>query len=392
MKKLYYLLSCSMLCSFNVAFAQENFPKPAFPTQPAALSEEQFPRPLSASNNEEESFMLFSDDILQDENSNDDEELKAKSLLDDDIVAETQNFPKPRDPLPVQTPQNIAPNIKEDPAQNKIELNLPQNNNNEVLQKKQSETPHVVIPLSDIASDVSQKSQQKDDAINEKPIEVQKTTEALPKVQEPITNVVDKTENVPTSAPKPEVDTKQIPEQNTQPSTLPVPQKDMQESFSKPAEKSSEPQAMPAPLKEDIDNSPKKKETQSFDLPNNLQEQISSSPKGPYSLSKDAPLPSNLLGDSGFAPSLLNKTIEISPEQRVKMMMKRKYDEMDANHDGMVSEEEFVKYKTAEAQKIAKQIFKKVDRNGNGLLSGYEYEILMNKMIDSYIKQPRPNK
>lgn len=114
-------------------------------------------------------------------------------------------------------------------------------------------------------------------------------------------------------------------------------------------------------------------------------------PSGPFALDENAPINSNIMGDSGFAPSLLNKKIGISPEQRAKMLMKKKYDEMDVNKDGVISEEEFIKYKTEEARKISKEIFARVDKNGNKTLSVYEYEILMNKMIESYIKAPKAN-
>lgn len=107
-----------------------------------------------------------------------------------------------------------------------------------------------------------------------------------------------------------------------------------------------------------------------------------------FSLNEKAPIPSKLFGDNGFAPSMMDKKISISPEQRAQMMMKKKYDEMDFNRDGVVSEDEFIQYKTEEAQKISREIFKHVDINKDGIISEEEYEILMKKMIDSFMKQP----
>lgn len=112
--------------------------------------------------------------------------------------------------------------------------------------------------------------------------------------------------------------------------------------------------------------------------------------KNAFSLDDNVPLPANVLKNDALSPSILNRgLINISPEQRAKMMMKKKYDEMDTNQDGVVSEEEFVEYKTQEARKIAHQVFNQIDRNGDKSLSEYEYGILMNKMIENYIKQPR---
>lgn len=111
-------------------------------------------------------------------------------------------------------------------------------------------------------------------------------------------------------------------------------------------------------------------------------------PKPAFSLDNKAPIPSKLFGDTGFAPTVLNKQIAISPEQRAKMLMKKKYDEMDFNQDGTVTEEEFVEYKTNEARKIAIEIFRHVDIDHDGIISEDEYEVLMRKMIDSYLKQP----
>lgn len=111
-------------------------------------------------------------------------------------------------------------------------------------------------------------------------------------------------------------------------------------------------------------------------------------PEPSYSLNEKAPISSKLFGDSGFAPTVMDKRLSISPEQRAKMQMKKKYDEMDLNQDGVVSEVEFVSYKTNEANKIAKEIFAHVDIDKNGIISEEEYEVLMTKMISSYMKQP----
>lgn len=107
-----------------------------------------------------------------------------------------------------------------------------------------------------------------------------------------------------------------------------------------------------------------------------------------FSLNERAPIPSKLFGDNGFAPSMMDKKISISPEQRAQMMMRKKYDEMDFNKDGVVSENEFITYKTEEARKISREIFSHVDINKDGIISEDEYEVLMKKMIKSFMKQP----
>ena len=72
-----------------------------------------------------------------------------------------------------------------------------------------------------------------------------------------------------------------------------------------------------------------------------------------------------------------------------EMLMKKKYDEMDLNHDGIITKAEFIRYKTLEAQKIATQVFERIDSNGDNLLSDVEYDDLMDKMIENYIKAPQ---
>ena len=108
--------------------------------------------------------------------------------------------------------------------------------------------------------------------------------------------------------------------------------------------------------------------------------------KNAFSLDDKAPLPAALLQDDGLATNMIDRGIRISPEQRAKMMMKKKYDEMDINHNGIVSRDEFVTYKTLEAQRIAEQVFDQIDTNADAKISDAEYDVLMNKMIENYIR------
>ncbi len=112
----------------------------------------------------------------------------------------------------------------------------------------------------------------------------------------------------------------------------------------------------------------------------------SSKPKtNAFSLDNKAPISGNFLDDNALETNMLNRGIRISPEQRARMMMKKKYAEMDLNHDGIISKNEFIRYKTAEAQKIAAQVFQQIDTNGDNILSDAEYDYLMDKMIENYI-------
>ena len=110
--------------------------------------------------------------------------------------------------------------------------------------------------------------------------------------------------------------------------------------------------------------------------------------KNTFSLDDDIALPSGLLQEQSFSTNVINKGLNISPEQRARMLMRKKFGEMDLNQDGFVTQEEFIEYKTQEAQKIAIQVFQQIDNNGDDILSAEEYDILMNKMIENYIKSP----
>lgn len=374
MKKLWYSLAWGLLCTTAAATAQENagpFPKPAaerIQKEPAA----DFPRPLQPVQQNEkdnESFIVLPEEVLQAEENDEDNELRAASLIGDDTDEEAPvEFPKPRDPVLPQPQDNDTP-----PSENIAVPEMPSNIKQPrpaVVSAPAAASDHKTVPAAE-------------------PTEPQTLKEELKApVSEPLTQPEENTTNSEASSeqikPKDEVSSSSK-ENQTSVSAL-------QENLPKP----KEPAAVSAEEKTVAEETPpaetndKASDTGNDDETSSLQDAIhAQTPAGPYALSKDAPIPSKLLGDSGFAPALLNKTIEISPEQRVKMLMKKKYDEMDANHDGMVSEEEFVTYKTEEARKIAKEIFKRVDRNSNGLLSEYEYGILMNKMIENYIKQPK---
>ena len=130
-------------------------------------------------------------------------------------------------------------------------------------------------------------------------------------------------------------------------------------------------------------------------LQNMVREQISEpapsiAPSRPepnaFSLDEGAPLPQGMLQDNGLSTNMLNRGIRISPEQRARMMMKAKFSEMDLNQDGIITNEEFIRYKTAEAQKISMQVFHQIDSNHDNILSEEEYNVLMDKMIENYIK------
>ena len=107
--------------------------------------------------------------------------------------------------------------------------------------------------------------------------------------------------------------------------------------------------------------------------------------KNAFSLDAPTSLPQSILQNDTLSVNIMDKGIKISPEQRAKMMMKKKYNEMDLNHDGIVSKNEFIKFKTDEAHKISVQVFNQIDENQDGIISDAEYEILMQKMIDNYV-------
>ena len=123
-------------------------------------------------------------------------------------------------------------------------------------------------------------------------------------------------------------------------------------------------------------------------LSSQIPSQQSSEPND-YSLDNMTPVPQNMLNSGALSTNMLNRGIRISPEQRARMMMKKKFAEMDLNQDGIISKEEFIQFKTAEAQKIAIQVYHQIDQNRDDILSEAEYNVLMDKMIENYIKVPK---
>lgn len=108
-----------------------------------------------------------------------------------------------------------------------------------------------------------------------------------------------------------------------------------------------------------------------------------------FSLDDKSPLPKNMLQEEGFSTNMLNRGIRISPEQRARMMMKKKFVEMDTNQDGIITKNEFVRYKMLEAKRISYQVFQQIDTNSDNILSEAEYDVLMDKMIENYITGPK---
>ncbi len=388
MKKLWYSLAWGLLCTTAAATAQENagsFPKPAVEKtleEPTA----DFPRPLQPAQQTEEdneSFIVLPEEVLQAEESDEDNELKATSLIGDDTAEETPaEFPKPRDPvLPQPQDSNTAPSENAAVPETFSDIKQP------AAVPAPAEAPdHETVPAAEPTEPQTPKEELK--APVPAPLAQSeastKNSETSPAQAKPKDEVSSHSEGNQTSASAPQ---ENLPEPKEPAAAVSAEEKT---APTEPLQKESAEEKTVAEETPPAETNDKEADTDDGDETSSLQDAIHAQiPAGPYALSKDAPIPAKLLGDSGFAPTLLNKTIEISPEQRVKMLMKKKYDEMDANHDGMVSEEEFVTYKTEEARKIAKEIFKRVDRNSNGLLSEYEYGILMNKMIENYIKQPK---
>ena len=182
----------------------------------------------------------------------------------------------------------------------------------------------------------------------------------------------------PQPQPAPEPQTQPAPEPQTQP--VPEPQ-------TQPA---PEPQAQPAPEPQaatTIQDALAAK-TSLAPLSSQIPSQQSSEPND-YSLDNMTRVPQNMLNSGALSTNMLNRGIRISPEQRARMMMKKKFAEMDLNQDGIISKEEFIQFKTAEAQKIAIQVYHQIDQNRDDILSEAEYNVLMDKMIENYIKVPK---
>ena len=409
MKKTVYLLGLTLLCGFP-AQAQETA-EPSVLALPqendaqglAENTEISAAQALPTVNTpaEEEQTIFFSDDLLEEV----DQELNAP------LFASEKEAPKPAaaNVPTVKMPEEIkVPEIKKAPA--------PQ------LQSTEAD----ILPAENIAEPqtVSEKPLPSSDDISEPEAPSPAAVEEVPQIREESAPEVKKApqeDNTPATE-EVKADIKELPIEKEIPQDVqnsissepePAPQEIKQEAPKEqesPEISSSNPEmpeikaAASAPETPDIISeqpeprpetpaAPKpsgkatpKKNAFSLDENALLQSQTQSNS---YSLDSSA-LSGSFLKNDSLSPSVLNRSIvNISPEQRAKMMMKKKYDEMDANQDGMVSENEFVEYKTKEARKIAHQVFKQIDRNDDKMLSQYEYGLLMDKMIENYIKQPK---
>ena len=190
----------------------------------------------------------------------------------------------------------------------------------------------------------------------------------------------------PQPQPAPEPQPQPAPEPQPQPAPEPQPQP-VPEPQTQPV---PEPQTQPAPEPQaatTIQDALAAK-TSLAPLSSQIPSQQSSEPND-YSLDNMTRVPQNMLNSGALSTNMLNRGIRISPEQRARMMMKKKFAEMDLNQDGIISKEEFIQFKTAEAQKIAIQVYHQIDQNRDDILSEAEYNVLMDKMIENYIKVPQ---
>ncbi len=198
----------------------------------------------------------------------------------------------------------------------------------------------------------------------------------------------------PQTQPAPEPQAQPAPEPQPQPApepqTQPAPAPQAQPAPAPQAQPVPEPQAQPVPEPQaatTIQDALAAK-TSLAPLSSQIPSQQSSEPND-YSLDNMMPVPQNMLNSGALSTNMLNRGIRISPEQRARMMMKKKFAEMDLNQDGIISKEEFIQFKTAEAQKIAIQVYHQIDQNRDDILSEAEYNVLMDKMIENYIKSPQ---
>lgn len=402
MKKTVYLLGLTLLCGFPVQ-AQEAA-EPAVLTLPQENDAQGLVDNTDISTEqalpaEEEQTIFFSDDLLDEV----DQELKAP------ILAPKKETPEPAavNIPPVKMPEELkVPEIKKAPTPQL------QSTEADILPAENIVEPQTVSEKQLLSSDdVFESKAPSPAAVEEVPqISEEKALEPKQAPQED-NSPVEEEEAKP--VPEELLTEKEIPNE-IQNSASSEPEPALQEikqegpeslEFSSVKEESpaikgdaSEPETpdiisdRPAPSPE-TPAAPKPVEkteskTNAFSLDENALLQ-SQTPSNAYSLDTSA-LSGSFLKNDALSPSVLNRSIvNISPEQRAKMMMKKKYDEMDANQDGMVSENEFVEYKTNEARKIAHQVFKQIDRNDDKMLSQYEYGLLMDKMIENYIKQPQ---
>ena len=363
MKKFVCLFSLALLCSTSLS-AQ---------TVDTSLSKGKAPI-----TEEDVQTIFFSEDLL-DELSN----IPTAPLLEDEPSLPTSSSaPEVQNPT-VQTPNishtessdsNLAPQQKNIPQSLSEEKNIPSETQAPIINKTTTADETVPVVINENKVDAPQKQ----------------STPPLPK-EAPLPIVSEKVKEV--SSPQPNTNLKQdvLPQTNkTMPQTseekiLPA-QKTAPDLKNIPLEKNE----MDKPtIQEQIELPKISFPRQPVEEPKPQQPAPEPQKKNAFSLDDKAPLPASLLQDDGLSTSVIDRGIRISPEQRAKMMMKKKYDEMDINHDGIVSRDEFVTYKTLEAQRIAEQVFDQIDTNADAIISDDEYDILMNKMIENYIKPPR---
>lgn len=410
MKKIIYSLGLSVLLSYP-SWAQEQVVANTAPT-PSPMSEE------------DAQTIFFSEDFLNDLTSDNDDEV----LIFNDIPLD-KNSEQKQNTVPAQnTPQapQLQPKASEAPAKADVQ---PQ-------QISQPVAPNMSAP-----------------AKAPKPTEVKTAQEPQketnPQPAQPVVNAPMPPAQVQPASSEPAQPTEQAPqEQYTKPIYRPVapkaapvqPQDDMnaKDEVQKPQEPvapqkapSSEEQIAPAPVRPEnnlppvapqVENALSGAPQEEVPTPQSevrskptiqelLQEKMRNMPapapepepepkpapapapsepeKNAFSLDDKAPLPKSMLQEEGFSTNMLNRGIRISPEQRARMMMKKKFAEMDLNQDGIITKAEFIRFKTAEAQKISAQVYQQIDSNGDNILSEKEYEVLMDKMIENYIKNPQ---
>lgn len=391
MKKIIYSLGLSILLSCP-AWAQEQQPQPLQNDTPA-MSEE------------DAQTIFFSEDFLNDLTADEDE-----VLIFNDIPIEKENVLSPAKNIQETSSEQLMP--VEDSSKTDTIIS-DQKRNNPVDTSKSSQTMQKISPQNSEAKEIP--------VIQNQPIAEKKPqnigTISSPSVSENISKQQETKNSLP---PKAISSTEKISEKTTiemqknqsQVSQPSVSEKELQQtSKQEPAQNTIQKESQrTSSLKESSERtshvSDVATETPSDNLPTKptLQEILqekSPSPsketsiapslpeKNAFSLDDTAPLPQNLLNDNSLTSNMLNRGIRISPEQRAKMMMKKKFSEMDLDRDGIISKDEFIRYKTAEAQKISLQVFQQIDSNHDDILSEYEYDILMNKMIENYIKAPQ---
>lgn len=362
MKKIIYSLGLSVLLSYPT-WAQEQQPQPLQNDTPA-LSEE------------DAQTIFFSEDFLNELTQDDDVQIFKEIPLD---KTSSPNLQKNLD-----TNEGLSQKIEKAPSKTQAPT-LPVQTSTKTVEPSPAALPQPMV-------------QDKNKQLKQPQISVQKKPENLrPNIS-----------NRPLSSEKKPVnlDVKNI--QLKQPMPQNLPQNVEEKKFApqtpsviKSQEVSTTQKEVPAQnIQKAIRETPRSVDENKPSLQEMIQEQkpayredVSIAPSRPktnaYSLDKMAPLPQSMLQEDGLSTNMLNRGIRISPEQRARMMMKKKFSEMDLNQDGIITKAEFIRFKTAEAQRIATQVYQQIDTNGDNILSETEYDVLMNKMIENYIKAPQ---